>query len=100
MKRKKILLMMCLMMLPLLSLAEGGLPPDCGLNDPLDNYCPLDSWTCMLVLAPVAATLTAVFLRSQAIKELEKNKRDNLLSINKDGIVAAAPSSDKHSTAA
>lgn len=81
MRRRKILLVLCLMISPLLALADDPGEP-CDGSEPYDNNCPLDSWVYLLVLTPVVITFTAVFLKSQIIKEPQKNTDDNLTSFN------------------
>ena len=78
MKWKKILLVLLLCIVSTSAFADPGEP--CEGEDPFDNECPLDSWVYMLALAPVTVTLVGVFLRSQAIKGVEKKKKDEGLS--------------------
>ena len=74
MRCRKILLVLLLFVMPICAFADPGEP--CGGEDPFDNECPLDSWVYMLALAPVTVTLVGVFLRSRALQELEKKKRE------------------------
>jgi hypothetical protein len=60
---KTILLAGSMLLLPVLSFAQGGDLP-CGGDDPTSNNpCPLDSW--VWVLAALAIVFGALYLRTQ-----------------------------------
>jgi hypothetical protein len=89
MRWRKILLVLLFIIAPVLAFADPG--EACEGEDPFDNACPLDSWVYMLVVAPAAITLVGVFLRSQAIKEYQKEKEQATFS---------EPPEEKHKNAA
>jgi hypothetical protein len=97
MRYRMILLILFFIIMPFLVLAAG--PGSTSDHSDLYTTSNLDSWVYMLVLAPVAGTLTAVFLRGQALKKSEKDKQNNLASITKEPIDHQT-SVDKHSEAA
>ncbi len=62
MKYGKILITLCIMLMPLLLHAQDPGEP-CSDNDPLDNTCPLDTW--VYIMAVPAAALAALYIFKQ-----------------------------------
>jgi hypothetical protein len=59
----KILLTLCLVISPLLLLADPGAP--CDDSEPLDNNCPLDTWIIYIVI--LVLILTAIHLKKKQL---------------------------------
>jgi len=50
-----------LFLLPLISFAQDDGGPVCGDDDPINAYCPLDTW--VIILAFIAVIFKAIYLQ-------------------------------------
>lgn len=67
--------------IPLLTFAQQDDPGEpCDDSDPLDNACPLDSWVYMAIFVVIAVVLTGMYLRKQAIKDLQEREKQHVAS--------------------